>query len=122
MATPARVSDLLRARTAAAPQHVALAVDGGASLTYAAWERRSDAAARGLLDAGVRAGDRVALYFDNARWTDYAVAYIAAHKAGAAAVPLSSRFAARELEQVLRHADITLVVCASGAPAPVRER
>jgi len=124
MATAERVSDLLRARVAAAPEHVALAVDGGESLTYEDWERRSDAAARGLLDAGVRAGDRVALYFDNARWTDYAVAYIAAHKAGAAAVPVSSRFAARELAQVLDHADAALVVCAPGTPAPalVRER
>ena len=107
---------------AAAPQHVALAVDGGETLTYEDWERRSDAVARGLLDAGVGAGDRVALYFDNGHWTDYAVAYIAAHKAGAAAVPLSSRFAARELERVLQHADAVLVVHAGGAPAPVGER
>lgn len=122
MATAQRVSDLLRARLAAAPEHVALAVEGGESLTYEDWERRSNAAARGLLDAGVRAGDRVALYFDNARWTDYAVAYIAAHKAGAAAVPLSSRFAARELEQVLEHADAALVVCAAGEPPPAGPR
>jgi len=107
---------------AAAPQHVALAVDGGETLTYEDWERRSDAVARGLLDAGVGAGDRVALYFDNGRWTDYAVAYIAAHKVGAAAVPLSSRFAARELEQVLEHADAALVVYAGSEPAPAGAR
>ncbi|HEX8769618.1 MAG TPA: AMP-binding protein, partial [Acidimicrobiales bacterium] len=90
---PARtVPDLLRARARAEPGAVALVVDGGDPLTYADWDRRSDAAASGLVAHGTRPGDRIALLFDNARWTQYAVAYLAALKAGATAVPLGSRF------------------------------
>ena len=118
MTTATRVPDLLAARAVAAPTHAALVVAGGESLTYGDWERRSDAVARGLVGACVRAGDRVALYFDNARWTDYAVAYIGVHKAGAAAVPLSPRFTAAELTQILDHAGAALMICAAELPAP----
>jgi acyl-CoA synthetase (AMP-forming)/AMP-acid ligase II/acyl carrier protein len=50
-------------------------------------------------------GDRVVLLFDNARWTDYAVALLGVHKAGAVAVPLGSRFSGPELAEVLRHCE-----------------
>ncbi len=120
MATALRVPDLLGARAAAAPHHTALVVDAGAGLTYRDWERRSDAAGRGLAAAGVRAGDRVALYFDNRSWADFAVAYIAVHKAGGAAVPLSPRFAEAELAYVLAHADVALTICAPDLPPPTR--
>lgn len=62
---------------------------------------------------GVRPGDRVALYFDNARWTDYAACYVAAHKAGAVAVPLSPRFAPAEVDAAVRHAGVALIVAPS---------
>ncbi|HEX2041777.1 MAG TPA: non-ribosomal peptide synthetase [Acidimicrobiales bacterium] len=112
MARPAlTVPDLLHARAAEDPSAVALVVDGGDRLTYGEWERRSHAAARGLVDHGVRLGDRIALLFDNARWTDYAVAYVAALEAGAVAVPLGPRFAAPELASVLEHCGAAGVVC-----------
>ncbi len=114
-----RVPDLLRVRAATAPDHVALVVDGGPSLTYGDWERRSDATARGLAVEGVRRGDRVALFFDNAHWSDYAVSYLAAHKVGAAAVPLSPRFSAAELGQVLDHAEVALLVSPEELAPPV---
>ena len=74
-------------------------------MTYGEWERRSNAAAAGVLAHGVRRGDRVALLFDNARWTDYAVGYIAVLKAGATAVPLGTRFAGPELRTILDHCE-----------------
>ncbi|HEX2274154.1 MAG TPA: AMP-binding protein, partial [Acidimicrobiales bacterium] len=112
MARPAlTVPDLLRARAAEDPAAVALVVDGGERLTYAEWEGRSHAAARGLVAHGARLGDRIALLFDNARWTDYAVAYVAALEAGAVAVPLGSRFAAPELASILEHCAAAGVVC-----------
>ena len=80
-------------------------------LTYGEWERRANAAAVGVLGHGVRRGDRVALLFDNARWTDYAVAYMAVLKAGATAVPLGTRFAGPELRAVLDHCGPAGVVC-----------
>ena len=112
MARPAlTVPDLLRYRAGEDPAAVALVVDGGDRLTYGEWERRSDAAARGLVAHGARLGDRIALLFDNARWTDYAVAYVATLRAGAVAVPLGPRFAASELAGVLEHCAAAGVVC-----------
>lgn len=124
MATATRVPDLLRERASVAPGHVALVVDGGASLTYGAWEQRSGALARGLRARGVAPGDRVALLFDNARWTDYAVAYVGVLAAGAVAVPLSPRFSAAAVADVIEHAGAALVVRAddvSGLEATGRE-
>src|SRR5258706_1072077 len=89
---PTQLPDLLRDRAAHEPDRTAIAVDRGAALTYDAWERHSNAAARGLLARGVQPGDRVGLYFDNTDWTDFAVAYLAPTKAAAIAVPLPSRF------------------------------
>lgn len=110
--SPARiVPDLLRARLSADPAAVALVVDGGERLTYGDWDGRSNALARGLVANGARPGDHIALLFDNARWTDYAVAYLAVLKAGAAAVPLGPRFAGRELASILTHCAVAGVVC-----------
>lgn len=83
----------------------------GDGLTYGEWERRSHAAAAGVLSHGVRRGDRVALLFDNARWTEYAVCYLAVLKAGATAVPLGTRFAGPELQAVLEHCEAAGIVC-----------
>ena len=102
--------DLLRARAAEAPGAEALRVGDAGALTYGDWDRRSNAAAQGLVTLGVEPGDRVALAFDNDRLTDYAVCYLAVHKAAAVAVPLGARFAGTELDQVIAHAGATLVV------------
>ncbi|HWF34521.1 MAG TPA: AMP-binding protein [Solirubrobacteraceae bacterium] len=111
MSETARVPDLLAARAQADPEHVALAVDTGESLTYRDWAQRSDASARGLADIGVSSGDRVGLLFDNPWWTDYAVSYLAAQKACAVAVPLSPRFSPPELAHIIEHAGIGIVLC-----------
>lgn len=106
--------DLLRQRAGEDPGAVALRVGDAAALTYGRWERRSGAVARGLVGRGVRPGDRVALVFGNDRLADYAVCYLAVHKAGAVAVPLGSRFAGEELDRVLAHAGATGIVHAGG--------
>ncbi len=85
-------------------------VDDGPELTYGEWDRRSDARAHQLAAAGVSHGDRVVLAFDNRRWTEYAVAYLAVLKTGAVAVPLSPRFAPPELASVLDHCQPSAVV------------
>ncbi|MDQ6605270.1 MAG: AMP-binding protein [Actinomycetota bacterium] len=119
MSATARVPDLLVARVRASPQHVALVVDGGESVTYRAWQQRSGAVARGLIELGVSPGERVGLFFDNKSWTDYAVCYLAAHRAGAVAVPCSPRFSARELVHVVEHAGIGIVLCPAELTGPL---
>ena len=110
------VPDLLQARAVSEPERIAHAVDDGGSLTYGAWERRSNALARGLAEMGVRPGDRVGLYFENSDWVDFAVAYMGTVKAGAVAVPLSSRFAGPELLSVLDRAGVEGVIVGSERP------
>ena len=119
-ATATIVPDLLRERVAEDPAWVALRVGGADALAVGPWEERSNAAARGLVERGLRPGDRVGLWFDEHQWVDYAVAYLAVLKAGAVAVPLGSRFAGRELERILGHAEpVALIVGREpGPPAP----
>ena len=105
------VPDLLRARAIADPDAVALLVDGDEGLTFRRWDERSNAVARGLAEGGMRPGDRAVLYFDNARWDEYAVSYIAVLKAGGVAVPLSSRFTPAELTRLGQHCEPRVVVC-----------
>lgn len=95
------VPGLLAARACQDPERVALTVDGVGSLTFADWERRSGALARGLVANGVRPGDRVGLQFGGAGWIEFAVAYCAVQRAGATAVPLSDRMAPAEIVQML---------------------
>lgn len=102
-ALPATVPALLARAAAARPQGIAHAVDGGGALTFESWERRSDDAARGLVTHGVRAGDRVALVFDRARWLDLAVAYLGVQKAGGVAVPLGRQASGLDLDRILEH-------------------
>ncbi|HEV2759288.1 MAG TPA: AMP-binding protein [Acidimicrobiales bacterium] len=102
--------DLLRRRAAEDAGAVALRVGDVAALTYGDWEARSNAVARGLVERGIRPGDRVGLLFTNERWDDYAVSYSAVHKAGAVAIPLGSRFSGPELDRVLAHAGVAAVV------------
>lgn len=104
------VPDLLRQAAAEEAGRVAMMTDGGPPLTYRAWDARSNALARGLVDRGVRAGDRVGLFFDNTAWTSYAVAYMGTAKAGAIAVPLSSRFPDREVIALVERCGATAVV------------
>ncbi|WP_435973110.1 AMP-binding protein [Streptomyces sp. Qhu_M48] len=93
---PLTVPDLLDARAAKQPDRVAIKVRGGGSLTYGDWRERAVRAARGLVDAGVRPGELVALRFTDREWDGYAVAILAVHHAGAAALPLRADLAASE--------------------------
>jgi acyl-CoA synthetase (AMP-forming)/AMP-acid ligase II len=103
---------------------LAVRVDGGPSLTYAAWDRAANGVARQLGEAGVGRGDRVALLLANSEACEFAVGYVACQRAGAAAVPVNPRYARRELTHVLADAEPRLVIADEHADrvdgAPVR--
>jgi acyl-CoA synthetase (AMP-forming)/AMP-acid ligase II len=80
------------------PDHVAL-VHGEERLTYAALNRRVDAAAHCLWALGVRPGDRVATLLPNG--VPAVELLFAAARAGAVVVPLNPRSTAAELEHIL---------------------
>ena len=93
---------------------VAIVVDGGGQLTYRAWDQRANAVARGLVANGVEKGDRVGLLMPTADAIEFAVGYVAAHRAGAAAVPINPRYAKRELEHIVADCSPRLVLEAGG--------
>lgn len=79
-------------------------VGGTERLTYREVERRSARWARGLLASGVGKGTRVGILMPNG--PDFVVAFLATTRIGAIAVPLSTLYQARELADVLHHADV----------------
>jgi len=114
--------DHLRTVARRFPDRVALRVagttpSGEASFTemsYAQWDGRSNAVARGLHGAGVERGDRVALFVGNDSAPLYQVAYFSVLKAGAVAVPINPRVARRELEHMVSDSGATAIVAGPG--------
>lgn len=82
-------------------------LDRGESLSFSEWHALSNRLARGLAEAGVEKGQRVAIYVANREALRYVVAYAAVHKAGAVAVPTNTRLTPSELAHVLAHAGIS---------------
>lgn len=116
--------DQLRLMAEHHPDEVAfLDVTSGTELTFEQWETRSNRLARWLVASGVRTGDRVAVHLPPQEPDAFVVAYAAAHKAGAAAVPTSTRLVARELAYVLDHAGASVAITGTSTlPALVEAR
>jgi len=101
------VSRVLRAHVAVRPDAEYLVCDDD-RLTYADAERRSRVLARGLLAEGAGRGSRIGLLFPTG--VDFVLAWLAAVRIGAIAVPISTFSTARELRDVLARADVDLVL------------
>ena len=118
--------DQLRLMAAEFPDETAYAVvPTGIEISFSAWDLGSDRLARGLQDAGVAKGDRVAVFLPPEAAISWIVAYAAVHKAGAVAVPTNTRLARRELEYVLHHSGAVAAFTAGPtavALAEVRDR
>ncbi|MDW5315033.1 AMP-binding protein [Rhizobium sp. PL01] len=83
--------------------------DGGhLSLTYGAFSAQSSAIAQGLLQQGVRRGDRVAILLPQSFET--AIAHAAIYKLGAIALPLALLFGVEALEYRLRDAGAAAII------------
>lgn len=101
----------LRMMAEAFPDEVGFTdVSSGEDLTFAAWEQRSNRLARWLIAQGVETGDRVAIHVPPAEGSIFLISYSAVHKAGAVAVPTSTRLVARELGYVLSHAGAVVAI------------
>lgn len=84
-------------------------MDGEVRLTYPALRASVHEVARALVGMGVRPGDRVALCAPNS--ADWVIAALGALRAGAALVPINTRFTATEtLDVVHRSAARALIV------------
>lgn len=80
----------------------------GRDHTYAEWDAAADRFARGLLAAGVRRGDRVALLLPPI--PDYLYCYLGAARIGAITAGISTRYRRQEIGEILANADPRLVV------------
>ncbi len=87
-------------------------LDARTSLTFSEWDAASNRMARGLVEAGIEAGDRVSIYLPGDEALRWIVAYAAVHKAGAVAVPTNSRLSIPELNAILGHASVAAVLTA----------
>jgi long-chain acyl-CoA synthetase len=81
-------------------------------ITLRELDELSDAFAAGLLDSGVSAGDRVALYMQNV--PQFVIAMVGTWKAGGIAVSVNPMNRARELDLLLRDSGATVLVCLQG--------
>ncbi len=105
---PARfLPELLGDNAARFPERRAL-VFFGKALSYRALDAAVDHFAAGLLKLGIQRGDRVALYLPNS--PQYVIAFYAALRLGAVAVPCNPLYVARELEHQLADAGAKAVV------------
>jgi 2-furoate---CoA ligase len=84
------------------------AVGGARPLTYRRWDEHTNRLAGALIQLGVRTGDRVALLL--AGGEPLASLHLAVQKAGAASVPLSTRYGHDEIAYVLRDCEPALLV------------
>ncbi|GAB6062768.1 AMP-binding protein [Deferrisoma palaeochoriense] len=75
-------------------------VDDRARLGYGEASAQAEAAALGLLEAGVKPGDRVLLQLPN--WHEFGVAYFALQKMGAVPVLLIDRYRQHEIGHLIR--------------------
>ncbi|MGW6918291.1 AMP-binding protein [Kitasatospora sp. NPDC054939] len=116
--TPLTLPDLLDHRAAGHPGRTALLVPGGGSVTYGQWREQALRAAHGLARAGVRPGDRVTLLFTNRTWEQYAVALLAVHYAGAAALVVREDLSAADVTRLVELADARWTLRGTDRPAP----
>lgn len=83
-------------------------VVGDRTLTWAELDREAATVARGLAAAGVRDGDRVAVFLD--KTTDCVVAMYGAWRSGAVAVPVNESLKARQVDHILRDSGASLLI------------
>lgn len=85
-------------------------VDGDRSLTYDGLDAWVDRLARGLVDQGVAAGDRVAVMLSNS--LEAIAVVLASARIGALVVPVGTRLRQPEIAHMLADADVALLVYA----------
>jgi acyl-CoA synthetase (AMP-forming)/AMP-acid ligase II len=108
------IDEHLRLMAGEFPDQTAYTVVDAGSLTFSEWEGAANAMARGLVDGGVKPGDRVGIHLHPEAALRWLVSYAAIHRAGGVVVPMNPRFAAAEVAHVLSHSGAVGVV-ADGA-------
>jgi fatty-acyl-CoA synthase len=105
------VGELLSRLARALPDSEALVFAGGPRYTFASLDREARVIARGLIAAGVEAGERVVLWATNV--PEWIVVQFAVAKIGAVLVPANVALRAADMQYVLSHsgASTILTIC-----------
>jgi acyl-CoA synthetase (AMP-forming)/AMP-acid ligase II len=113
-AAPALPLTIPHAAAAAARQwaNAPALIEGSDRRTFAQLWDECRAAASALLERGVAAGDRIAIWAPNSR--EWVVAAIAAQTCGAAIVPLNTRLKGRETGDILRRTQARMLFTVTG--------
>ncbi|MFN8037459.1 MAG: long-chain-fatty-acid--CoA ligase [Acidimicrobiia bacterium] len=104
------LGDMIRARAAEGPDRPAITYEG-VTITYAELDARASRVASGLLDIGIRPGDRIAFLDKNG--PAYFELLLGAAKAGIVTVAVNWRLAPREMAFVIRDATARVLVVGS---------
>src|SRR5690242_623755 len=88
-----------------------------ASWSYAEGNAVAERIARGLVERGIRPGDRVGLLFTNS--PEIVFCYFACFKAGAVAAPLNTRFQTPEAIYALDHSGARILIGQADLIAPL---
>ncbi|MEY2433251.1 MAG: hypothetical protein QOC92_2976, partial [Acidimicrobiaceae bacterium] len=104
------ITDQLRMMASHHPDAVGFRRTDGEEITFAEWDAASNRLARALIASGVTKGDRVAIFLESEEVRCWIVAYAAAHKAGAVAVPTNTRLVRPELERILTHSEAKAMI------------
>jgi long-chain acyl-CoA synthetase len=95
------------------PERTAV-ISGGNRLSYAQLQAATNQVARGLVERGIRKGDKVALSCPNISY--FVIAYFGILKAGAVVVPLNVLLKPREIAYHLKDSDAKAYLCHQGTP------
>jgi HIP---CoA ligase len=87
-------------------------VDGPVRLTFTELRHEVRAAAKAFIAAGVIRGDRVAIWCPNV--AEWVIAALGAQTAGAAIVPLNTRFKGPEAADIIARSKSRVLLCANG--------
>ena len=101
------LDDIVRRNSLRFPTKPALVCDG-AERSWAELDRRVNKLGNALLQSGLHCGDRVAVLLGNC--SEYFEIYFACARAGLIAVPVNYRLAGPELDQVIDHAQPSLLI------------
>lgn len=104
---PRTIPAVLDRISAELPDHEAVTTDDR-EITYAELRTEARRAAAAMIDLGVEAGDRVAIWSPNT-W-HWVVGCLATHYAGAVVVPLNTRYTAGEATDILARTEAPLLL------------
>jgi len=105
------VGDLFLKHAIEKPNLEAIVCNGG-RISWKEYDGQTDRAAQGLLNLGVKRGDRIGIYMPN--WPEFLFVYLGAAKIGATAVPVNWSFTPQEIKFVINNAGVSVLAMSAG--------